>query len=159
MQTKTLLNVHSKLALVLGAVVWMALALPSEGQQFSVAWHKVSGGGRSSTNSPFAISGTVGQHDAGGPMIGGTYTVTGGFWSLYAMQTSGTPALGITVSPTNTVTVFWPSPSTGWNLQVNTNLSSTNWVTPPETVNDNGTIKYIIVSPPTGNRYYRLINP
>jgi hypothetical protein len=51
------------------------------------------------------------------------------------------------------------SPSTGWNLQQNTNLSTTNWVAPLETVNDDGTNRFIIVNPPAGNRFYRLKNP
>jgi hypothetical protein len=55
--------------------------------------------------------------------------------------------------------VYWLSPSMGYNLQVNTNLATTNWVSPTESVTDNGTIKYIIVNPPTGNRFYRLFKP
>jgi hypothetical protein len=35
-------------------------------------------------------------------------------------------------------------------------LDTTNWVTPPESVNDNGTNKFILVAPPAGNRFYRL---
>jgi hypothetical protein len=44
-------------------------------------------------------------------------------------------------------------------LQVNTNLATTNWVAPAESVTDHGTIKFIIVNPPTGSRFYRLKNP
>jgi len=40
-----------------------------------------------------------------------------------------------------------------------TNISPANWVTPAETLSDNGTIKYIIVNLPAGNRFYRLKNP
>jgi hypothetical protein len=35
-------------------------------------------------------------------------------------------------------------------------LGTTNWAAPPETVNDNGTNKFILIAPPTGNRFYRL---
>jgi hypothetical protein len=38
-------------------------------------------------------------------------------------------------------------------------LATTNWVAPSETVTDNGTIKYIVVHPPTGKRFYRLQHP
>jgi hypothetical protein len=55
--------------------------------------------------------------------------------------------------------VYWLSPSTGYNLQVNTNLATANWVTPAESVTDNGTLKYIIVNPPSGRRFYRLKSP
>jgi hypothetical protein len=106
----------------------------------------------------YSVSGTIGQLDAGGPLAGGNYSLTGGFWSLYAMQAPGAPLLSIQFT-NNTTMVYWPSPSTGYNPQVNTNLATTNWVTPSEAVNDNSSIKYIIVNPPTGNRFYRLKNP
>ena len=67
--------------------------------------------------------------------------------------------LSIKLTATNTAMVYWPSPSTGYSLQQNNNLTTPNWVTPAESVTDNGTIKYIIVNPPTGNRFYRLKNP
>ena len=128
-------------------------------QNYSIDWFKVSGGGGTSTGGVYSVSGTIGQHDAGGPMTGGSYSLTGGFWALYAVQTPGAPVLTIKLTTTNTAQIYWPSPSTGFNLQVNTNLATANWVTPAESVTDNGTIKYIIVNPPTGNRFYRLKNP
>ena len=128
-------------------------------QSYSIDWYKVAGGGGTSTGSVYSVSGTIGQHDAGGPMTGGNYSLTGGFWALYAVQTPGAPVLSIKLTTTNTAQVYWASPSTGYNLQVNTNLSTTNWVTPVEGVTDNGTIKFIIVNPPTANRFYRLKNP
>jgi len=68
------------------------------------------------------------------------------------------PALTIT-SSNNVVMVSWPSPSTGFSLQQNTQLNTTNWVTPTETVTDNGTIKFITVDPVVGSRFYRLFKP
>ena len=38
------------------------------------------------------------------------------------------PLLTIFLTATNTVIVQWPSPSAGWNLQENTDLSTSNWV-------------------------------
>jgi hypothetical protein len=74
------------------------------------------------------------------------------------VQTPGAPVLSIKLT-NSTAMVYWSSPASGYNLQVNTNLATTNWVTPSEAVTDNGIIKYIIVNPPTGNRFYRLQNP
>ena len=125
-------------------------------QQYSIDWYKVSGGGSTGTGGVFTVSGTIGQPDAGGPMTGGNFSLTGGFWSLYAVQTPGAPVLSIKLTTTNTAQVYWASPSTGYNLQVNTNLATANWVAPAESVTDNGTIKYIIVNPPSGKRFYRL---
>jgi hypothetical protein len=128
-------------------------------QSYSIDWYTIDGGGGTSTGGVYSVSGTIGQHDASGPMSGGNFSLTGGFWALYALQTPGAPTLSIKFTTTNTVQVYWPSPSTGWNLQVNTNIAGTNWGTPPESVQDNGTIKFIIVNPPTGNQFYRLRNP
>src|ERR1035437_4841760 len=128
-------------------------------QSYSIDWYKISGGGGTSTGGTYQVSGTIGQYDADGPMASGNYSLTGGFWALYAVQTPGAPLLTIFRTATNTAAVSWPSPSTGWNLQQNTNLGTTNWVTPLETVNDDGTNRFIIVNPPTGNRFYRLMHP
>jgi hypothetical protein len=142
-----------KLVLLLGllssAAAWA--------QQFSIDWYKVSGGGGTSTNGPYAISGTIGQHDAGGPMAGGNFTLTGGFWSLIApVQTPGAPLLRIFLTATNTVVVSWPAPSTGFVLQQVDSLGSTNWVNSTNTVTVSGGQNQVIVSPPSGNRFYRL---
>jgi hypothetical protein len=53
----------------------------------------------------------------------------------------------------------WMLPSMGFNLQMNTHLATTDWIEPAGTITDNGTIKYIIVNRPDGNRFYRLKNP
>jgi hypothetical protein len=71
---------------------------------------------------------------------------------------SDLPRLTITRS-NNVVIVSWPSPSTGFSLQQNNQLNTTNWVTPTETVNDTGTIKFITVDHPVGSRFYRLFKP
>jgi len=69
------------------------------------------------------------------------------------------PSLTIFRSTTNTAVVLWPSPSTGFGLQQNTNsISSLNWSN-VTAINDNGTNKFIIVNPPTGHRFYRLFKP
>ena len=48
-----------------------------------------------------------------------------------------------------------PSPSTGWDLQQNTDLTTANWV-PAPTPKDNGVLKYIIVHPTISSLFYRL---
>lgn len=125
-------------------------------QSFSIDWYKVAGGGGTSTNGQYSLSGTIGQPDAGGPLIAGNYSLTGGFWALYAIQTTNGPTLKIFLTTTNTAVVSWPSPSTGWKLQQKLDLSPGSWASPSETINDNGTEKFIIVKPPVGNHFYRL---
>ena|SRR5689334_6859512 len=126
-------------------------------QNYSIDWYKIAGGGGTSTGGVYTLSSTIGQHDAGGPMTGGSYSLTGGFWALVAVQTPGAPLLKITPTTTNTVVVSWPSPSIGFVLQQNSSLTNPGgWANAPQTVNDNGTTKSIVVNPPTGNVYYRL---
>ena len=68
------------------------------------------------------------------------------------------PRLSIELPATNTVVVFWPSPSTGFALQQNSDVSTTNWVSAP-TPTDNGTNKFIVVDPSADSRFYRLHKP
>ena len=65
-------------------------------QNFSINWYKVAGGGGISTGGVYTVNGTVGQADAGPVLSDGYYTVTGGFWSLIAVQTTGAPVLSLT---------------------------------------------------------------
>ena len=128
-------------------------------QPYSVDWYKISGGGGTSTGSVFSVSGTIGQPDAGNAMSGGNYSVTGGFWSLISVvQTLGAPTLTVTHSGNN-VTVLWPSPSTGFQLQQNSNLATTNWTTSGFSISDDGTNKSVTITSPTGNLFFRLKNP
>jgi hypothetical protein len=56
----------------------------------------------------YSVSGTIGQPDAGGPLSGGIYSLTGGFWSLLSVvQTPGSPWLSIMLTATNTALVSW----------------------------------------------------
>ncbi len=48
---------------------------------FSIPWWTVDGGGGTSLGGGFAVSGTIGQPDAG-TLSGGSYTIRGGFWSF-----------------------------------------------------------------------------
>ena len=52
--------------------------------QFDLSWSTIDGGGGTSPGGAFALTGTVGQPDASAAaaMTGGSYTLTGGFWSV-----------------------------------------------------------------------------
>ena len=47
--------------------------------QYQIDWYTIDGGGGRSTGGAFILEGTIGQPDAGN-MIGGSYTLAGGFW-------------------------------------------------------------------------------
>jgi hypothetical protein len=124
-------------------------------QSYSIDWYKIAGGGGTSTNGQYSLSGTIGQHDAGGPMSGGNYSVTGGFWALYSViQTLGAPTLYITRSG-NTVTVFWQAVP-GWSLQQNSNVELPGgWSASSGVTTSNGT-NYWSITPPIGNLFFQL---
>ncbi len=138
------------------AWVLVALALPLHAQSYDVNWHVISGSGGTSTGGVFTISGTIGQPAAGGPMVGGQYSLTGGFWALYAVQSPGAPQLRIFLTRTNTAVVAWPAPSTGFLLQQSATMATGSWATNstiPIVVNGEN---QVIVSPPVGRLFYRL---
>ena len=144
---------------VLGIIICLMSAASALAQSYSIDWYKISGGGGTSSNGQYTVSGTIGQHDAGGPMTGGNYSLTGGFWSLLSVvQTAGSPTLRIFLTTTNTAVVAWPAPSTGFTLQVNTNLGTTNWVSggSPAVV---GGENQVIIAPPAGRQFFRLVHP
>jgi len=136
--------------------LYLGLLIPAFGfaQQYSVDWYKISGGGGTSTGSTYSVSGTIGQPDASGAMQGGNYSVTGGFWSLYAVQTVGAPLLTIT-NAGNQAIVSWSPSATGWTLQTNANLSTPTWGNYLGTVVNNSATN----SPPRGNLFFRLSHP
>ena len=126
--------------------------------QYAVDWSTVDGGGGTSTGGVYAVTGTIGQPDAG-RMSGGNFTLDGGFWGVIAtIQSLGPPYFSIALNPQlSTINVSWPSPSTGWNLQQNTNsVSSVNWSNVTSGIQNDGTTKTLIINPPAGNRFYRL---
>ena len=59
---------------------------------YDLTWRTVDGGGGACFGAEFAMSGTVGQCDAGVTMTGGPYTLTGGFWVVSAEVSEPCPA-------------------------------------------------------------------
>jgi len=125
------------------------------GQNYSVDWFKIAGGGGTGTGGVYSISGTMGQADAGAAMSGGNYSVTGGFWALIRVeQTPGAPHLYIAHSG-GAVTVFWQNVGS-WTLQQNSNLALANgWSTSSGITTVNGT-NYLTIPNPTGSQFFRL---
>jgi hypothetical protein len=146
-----------KTGLKIVLVTFALTAFAAQAQTYSIDWYKIAGGSGTSTGGTFAVSGTIGQHDAGGPMTGGNYSLTGGFWAIIAaVQMPGAPLLTITITGPGTVVVSWPYPSTGLSLQQNGDLNTANWTSGPSPVHV-GDKWQVTVSPPVGNRFYRLM--
>ena len=125
-------------------------------QTFSIDWFSIDGGGGTSTGGVYSVSGTIGQADAG-HMSGGNFTLEGGFWGI--IQTPGAPLLRVVVTTTNTLIVAWPAPSTGFSLQQNAAVGTTNWAGVTNLENVVGSEKQVIISLPIGNKFYRLKSP
>jgi hypothetical protein len=128
-------------------------------QPYSIDWYKVAGGGGTSSNGQYIVSGTIGQPDASSAMSSGQYSVTGGFWSLISVvQSSGAPTLTIQFVNPTTIKVLWPYPSTSWTLQQNPDLTTANWSASGGISND-GTNNFITINSPTGKLFFRLSHP
>ena len=108
----------------------------------------------SGSGGTFTLSGTAGQPDAG-LLDGGV--LAGGFWALIAPVP---PGLSITQTGGH-VFISWPSPSTGFNLQVRTSLVAGSWTyyAGPPNIQDNGVIKSLTLTASATPHYYRLSNP
>jgi uncharacterized delta-60 repeat protein len=84
----------------------------------------------------------------------------GGVFGVVRLLPDASPvSLKISLTNPNFARISWPYPSIGWNLQQNSNLQTANWVTPPETISNDGTNNFIIVNPPSGNLFFRLAQP
>jgi len=128
-------------------------------QPYTVDWYKIAGGGGTSSNGSYQVSGTIGQPDASGAMSGGNYSVTGGFWALInVVQTPGAPTLFVSHGG-NVVTVYWQDVS-GWNLVQNGNLTTpiASW-SPSSSPTLTGGTNYLNLVNPAGNVFFRLKNP
>jgi hypothetical protein len=144
------------MTLILGLLLACSI---SRAQSYSINWYKVAGGGGTSTNGQYSLSGTIGQPDASGALSGGGYTVVGGFWSLISVvQTPGTPNLAVSHSGNNVI-VAWPATGS-YTLQQNPNVANpAGWVTSSYPITPANGSNSITVTSPSGNLFFRLANP
>jgi len=65
--------------------LFSALCFGASAQPYAIDWHTIDGGGGTSTGGVYSVAGTIGQPDVSQqPMTGGNYSLTGGFWALFA---------------------------------------------------------------------------
>lgn len=124
--------------------------------QFASPWHTVAGGGGTSTGGVFRVSGTLGQPDAGGPLTGGRFSLTGGFWALpQAVQTPGAPTLIIVPASPGFATISWsPNTGTNWILQERLSLTTGTWIN-----STSGWANPVTVPATLPAKFYRLFQP
>ena len=142
-------------SLVLGGWCLVLLLCRNAHAQYSIDWFTIDGGGGTSTGGVYAVSGTLGQHDAGGPMTNGEYSVTGGFWALpTAVQVIGAPTLTIIPAAPGQATISWTPHTPGFVMQETLSLSPTNWVN-----SASGATNPIVVPATLPTKFYRLFKP
>jgi hypothetical protein len=146
------------------AMVGAALFAPDalQAQNYSIDWYTIGGGGGSSAGTnggtTYSVTGTIGQTGTAG-MSGGSYTVTGGFWSVIAsVQTPGAPLLSITRSG-NQAVISWSASATGFVLQQTSNLATTPWGASSAPLTTNGATISVTVPAGSGYQFFRLQSP
>jgi uncharacterized repeat protein (TIGR03803 family) len=95
---------------------------------------------------------------------GGLYGTTseGGNWNygtVFRMTGLGRPRLRLQLTQTNTDILSWPSPATGFALEENNILATTNWTNTSQVPFNDGTMKSVTVRVSSGAKFYRLKAP
>jgi hypothetical protein len=148
-------NIHSMSfkALFLGLACSGSIHLANS-QTYSIGWSTIDGGGGTSTGGVYAVSGTIGQPDAGS-MSGGQFTLQGGFWALpVAVQDTNAPALLIVPDVPGKARVSWSPATPGFVLQESLSLSPASWTNAPS-----GATNPVVVPAVLPTKFYRLSKP
>src|SRR5439155_13416491 len=104
-------------------------------------------GGFTPPEAPYA-----GTFNGPGPII--RDTPVSRFISVFTL-----PVLSIKSTATNSVVVSWPSSLTGWTLQQNSDLNTTEWTEVMIPPIDDRTNKIVTLTPPVGGKIFRLYKP
>lgn len=124
-------------------------------QSYTVDWFKIAGGGGTSSNGLYTLSGTIGQLDARDPLTGGSYSLVGGFWALpMAVQTPGAPTLRILPAGPGFATISWSPAIPGCILQQSSSLTPPAWMNAPS-----GATNPVVVPALPPMRFYRVSLP
>jgi hypothetical protein len=144
-----------------GLICWAA-ATPLQAASFSIDWYRISAGGGVSSNQEFNVAGSIGQHEAAGAaaMNGGSFALTGGFWSVVAaVQTPGAPRLTVSLSQSNAIVLTWPSGVAGFILQESVDLAPGGWTAVTNAVTTVNSVSQVGISFSNGYQFYRLVQP
>lgn len=133
----------------------MFLTTSSYAQPYSIDWFTIDGGGGTSAGGGYSLRGTIGQPDAGGPMNGGQYSVTGGFWVLpIGVPIPGMPTLTIVPFGPGQARISWMPNTPGYVLQQSSSLSPPTWADAPS-----GAANPVTVPATLPVKFYRLRKP
>ena len=125
-------------------------------QQYSIDWYSVAGGAALSTNGQYAVTATLGQPNVGAAMSGGSYALTGGFWSLATVvPTPGAPPLAIRLGGGGTIVIAWPAIG-NWTLQQSADLSG-GWAPADYAVSTANGLNNVTLTNPGRSLFFRLV--
>ena len=130
--------------------------LSALGQPYSIDWSTIGPGGKSTAGS-YVFDSVIGELDAESTLHAGTYSLSGGFWSIYAVGSAEGSRMNIERSGANTITISWPISTTTYSVQYNTDLRTLNWRAASEPIGTNGTRGFMVANVLTGTRFYRLV--
>jgi hypothetical protein len=144
-----------KNVLLLTAITLTPLLLPTptHAQNFSIDWYKIAGGGGTSAEQTYSLTGAIGQPDAG-TLTGASFTLEGGFFpGIIVPSETGAPTLYIQQQTAGALTISWTPATSGFLLEETTDLTTPFWST---STPGNPTTPI----PATGQtKYYRLRKP
>lgn len=141
---------------LLALVASVLSSLGQSGGPFELQWSTLDGGGGTSGGGRFALSGTIGQPDAG-TLAGGPFKLEGGFWSgVTLLQSPGAPVLKIKFIGGGLAVLSWPVGVTGFALEETSTVGSAVWTATPQSVVDTAA-EHTITVPASGvTKCYRL---
>ena len=144
--------------LILAAFTWVGATPRLSAQGYAIKWGNFGGGGGSSAGAIYSVRGTIGQLDASQQRTE-DYLLNAGFWSVAgAVSSEDGPTLRIVPSG-RFVTVAWPDPSTGFQLQESPTLVPSVWKDVTVTPTIVGTEKQVRVTLQSGSQFFRLRRP
>lgn len=133
-------------------------------QNVGVDWSALSSRAGTSIAGKYTLTGTIAQ-PAAARLNSRDFTLDGGYLSIVAaIQQPGAPELSVRLTTTNSVVVSWPMTWPGWVLTEAPELPAAAWtdvLTAPieVAVADDVVVKQVVVTPPVGNRFYKLREP
>ncbi len=75
------------------AIATLSIATRLLGQNYSIDWSTIGGGGGMGASGNYSLHGTIGQYGASEPATAGTYSVVGGFWAVLSATASTNTAV------------------------------------------------------------------
>ncbi len=135
-------------------IVTLLLPLAVSAQPYSIVWYKTAGGGGVSTGGVYSVSGTIGQQDAAPAVTGGSDSLTGGYWALYAVQSPGAPRLAIDPATPGHARISWAPSAPGYKLQETLSLTFPGWTNSPS-----GSTNPVVVPATLPRKFYQLFKP